>query len=283
MSWQALKERAAMLVHSGFLPQAINTPEKAVAIAMTGKELGIGMMESFRSINVILGKPTVSPQLMLALANRTDQLEDIDIDASKTRCVVTIKRKGRKPHTEVFGIPEATALGLMTKDNYTRQPATMFKWRALAANLRVTFPDVILGLYTPEEIGAEVIVTENEEMTVVPQAEAPKSLEVVPAEVSKPSWPSPAETEPIGGDNQTVVVQINGVQKFKNRNNDKFNYKIMDSEGTLYRTFSETFATMAKEASEQGYLCKIVYKVTKYGAEVVLLELAEGDLKEKVS
>lgn len=282
-NWQAMKEKAAMLVKSGFLPSAIRTPEQAVAIAMTGKELGIGMMESFRSINVILGKPTVSPQLMLALANRTGQLEDIDIDATNERCVVSIKRKGRKAHTETFGVSEAKALGLMSKDNYTKQPATMFKWRALAANLRVIFPDVILGLYTPEEIGAEVTVSETEEMTIVPQPEAPKALEVVTAEVSKPTWPSPAETEPYAGDNQTVIVQINGVQKFKNRKNDKFNFKIMDSEGTLYRTFSETVATTAKEASEQGYLCKIVYKTTQYGPEIVLLELAQESLKEKVS
>lgn len=164
--WASLKEQAAMLVKSGFLPASVNSPEKAIAIAITSKELGIGMMEGFRSINVIQGKPTISPQLMLALANRTKQLEDISIDATDNRCIVIITRKDRKPHPEEFGVKEATALGLIDRDNYRKQRATMFKWRALAAALRVTFPDVMLGFYTPEEMGAEVRVTDTEEMEI---------------------------------------------------------------------------------------------------------------------
>jgi hypothetical protein len=154
-NWQATREMCATLVKSGFLPTTVNTPEKAIAIALAGKELGIGMMESFRSINVILGRPTVSPQLMLALANRKGELEDIQIDSDDKRCIVTVKRKGRTAHTEEFGVKEASSLGLMSKDNYKKQASVMFRWRALAANLRVTFPDVVLGLYTPEELGAD--------------------------------------------------------------------------------------------------------------------------------
>lgn len=165
--WASLKEQATMLTKSGFLPPSVKTPEQAIAIALTSKELGIGLMEGFRSINVIQGKPTISPQLMLGLANRTGQLQDIKIDATDQRCVVTVWRKGREPHTETFGVPEATALGLMGRDNYNKQRATMFKWRSLAANLRVTFPDVMLGFYTPEEMGAEVKIGESEQMEIV--------------------------------------------------------------------------------------------------------------------
>ncbi len=167
-NWQTLKEQADMLVKSGFLPVSVNTPEKAIAIALTAKELGIGWMEGLRSINVIQGKPTISPQLMLAMANRTGQLEDIKIDATNERCIVTVVRKGRQPHTVEFGAKEATDLGLINRDNYRKQPATMFQWRALAGNLRVSFPDVMLGFYTPEEMGANVKVGEGDTMEVLP-------------------------------------------------------------------------------------------------------------------
>lgn len=166
-NWEAMKEQAAMLVKSGFLPQSIRTPEQAIAVAITSKELGIGMMEGFRSINVIQGKPTISPQLMLALANRSGQLENIKIDSNDQRAIITVTRKGREPHTEEFGIKEATGLGLIGRDNYKKQPSVMFKWRALAANLRVTFPDVMIGFYTPEEMGAEVKIGEGETMEVI--------------------------------------------------------------------------------------------------------------------
>lgn len=165
-AWNTMRDMANTLVKSRFLPAAVDTPEKAMAIMLAGRELGIGPMEAFRSINVIQGKPTVSPQLMLALANRRGELEDIKIDTNATRCVTTIKRKGRAPHTETFGVAEATALGLMQKDNYKKQAMTMFKWRSLAANLRVTFPDVVLGLYTPEELGADEFETKPTPQTV---------------------------------------------------------------------------------------------------------------------
>lgn len=152
-----MKETATMLVKTGFLPQAIKTPEQAIAIILTGRELGIGTMAALNTINVIQGKPTVSPQLMLALIERSGQLENIEIephDGNAVRC--TMKRRGRSAHTEYFGHAEATAMQLNGKDNYKKQAATMYRWRAVSACARVVFPDVILGLYTPDEMGAEV-------------------------------------------------------------------------------------------------------------------------------
>jgi hypothetical protein len=170
--WQVMKEQAQVMMKSGFLPPSIRTAEQCVAIFLTGKELGIGFMEAIRSINVIQGKPTVSPQLMLALANRTGELQDQEIDSTDKRAIIKITRKGRKPHTAEFGVKEATDLGLMAKDNYKKQAKTMFVWRALAAALRVTFPDVLLGLYTPEEMGAVVQVDDEGEMKVAQEIPA---------------------------------------------------------------------------------------------------------------
>ncbi len=208
-NWQAMKEQAAMLVKSGMIPISINTAEKAIAIIITAKELGIGAMEGFRSINVIQGKPTISPQLMLALANRTGNLQNIVIDSTDERCRVTVTRKGRDPHTEEFGLKEATALGLIGRDNYNKQRATMFKWRSLAANLRVTFPDVMLGFYTPEEMGADVKVTENEGMEVV---SVPETENMVNTGVrAKPSYWDLKKTDPQKA--QEMIGEGNTVQK----------------------------------------------------------------------
>lgn len=170
--WQVMRQQADVLVKSGFLPTAINTPEKALAVMQKGRELGIGPMEALSSINVIQGKPSVSPQLMLALARRTGELQDMKMDASDKGAIVTITRKGQSPYTTTFGPTEATALGLMAKDNYKKQAGVMFQWRALAQNLRVTFPDAISGLYTPDELG-------NNEETVTTRGPVymPKAIE----------------------------------------------------------------------------------------------------------
>lgn len=166
-NWEQMKEQASVLVKSGFLPPSIKTPEQAMAIGLAGKELGIPFTEAVRSINIIQGKPCISPQLMLALANRNSLLTDIKFDSNDQRCIVIVTRKDRSPHTEEFGIKEATALGLIGKDNYRKQPAIMFRWRCVAAALRIVFPDVLLGTYTPEELGAEVKVNDEGEMQVI--------------------------------------------------------------------------------------------------------------------
>src|SRR5512141_675156 len=84
------KELANTLLKSGFLPGAFKTPEQVIAVMLKGQELGIPAMEALNSINVVNGKPTVSPQLMLALARRSKELEDLKIERTNDSVVVTI-------------------------------------------------------------------------------------------------------------------------------------------------------------------------------------------------
>ena len=153
-----MQKQASIMIKSGFLPQSIKTPEQAITIMIKGRELNIPYMEALSSINVILGKPTISPQLMLALARRTKELEDIKITEDDKGCEVIIKRKNQSSYRSFFGELEADDMGLSGKDNYKKQAQTMYKWRALAANLRVTFGDAICGLYLHEEINPDLHV-----------------------------------------------------------------------------------------------------------------------------
>ncbi len=199
--WNALKEQSSMLIKTGFMPPSIKTAEQVIAIALTGRELGIGTMESIRGINVIQGKPSVSPQLMLALSRRTGQMERFALhapgkpgtppDATGAECHV--KRAGEPEHVTVFGPTEARALGLMDKDNYKKQAAVMFGWRAVAANLRMTFPDAISGLHTPDEMDADVSVSDSGEMVV----DNPQPAYTAPAQTVSIPMPQEKVLEPV--------------------------------------------------------------------------------------
>lgn len=165
--WDALATQARALITSKFFPSSITTPEQAIVVKMYGDMLGIPWVAAMNTINVIQGKPTISPQLMIALARRTGQLEDLKIEATDEGATVTVKRKGQSPYTETFTFADAKKLGLDSKDNYRKQPKTMLKWRAVAAAFRVVFPDAILGFYTPDEMGAEVSTSDDGDMRVV--------------------------------------------------------------------------------------------------------------------
>ena len=170
-----LMQLADTLIKSGMLPSSIKSKEAAVAIMLKGREIGCGPMEAFSSINVIQGKPTISPQLMVALSERSGALQDYTIkdtddmtpqelkgcEHSLTKnhggtCMVTVTRRGRTPKAASYSMEDAKRNGLAGKDNWKKQPKIMRQWRAVSAAFRVVFADVLAGLYIPEEMGAEV-------------------------------------------------------------------------------------------------------------------------------
>lgn len=200
---------AKVLIASEMLPKAIKTPEQAFVIITMGESLGLNMWQAINGINVIAGKPTVSGQLMLALMYRTGEVEDIQIESSDTAAAVTIKRKGRpSPHREVFTIEDAQRLmtvewvnnqkktiRLSEKSTWAQMPAVMLKWRAVAAAARIVFPDAIMGLYTPDEMGADVTVTDDGEMQVINAPLLPSVVER-PAQSEQITAPAPMTVEP---------------------------------------------------------------------------------------
>src|SRR5579883_2907840 len=91
--FQLMRQQADVLIKSGFLPSSIKTPEQAITIMLTGRELGVPTMTALRKINVIQGQPTIAPELMLALIRRTGELENFEIESSAAGGVVcTMKR-----------------------------------------------------------------------------------------------------------------------------------------------------------------------------------------------
>ena len=166
--WQMLREQATVLVKSGFLPQAINTPEKAMAVMLTGRELGVPPMFALRNIVIIQGRPTCQATLMAALVYRDhgdDALEVVESD--EVHCLVRYKRRGwTQRRTYAFTIEDAQRAGLLVKQTWQQYPAAMLRARTLSAVCTMAFQDSIAGMYTPEELGADVDVADDGEIMV---------------------------------------------------------------------------------------------------------------------
>lgn len=153
--WRAMQEQAEVLVASGFLPEALDTPNKVLTVLLAGRELGIPPMQAIRGIHVVKGRPSLSAELMLALAYQNIAGFKFKVDASNEQlCRVTGQRPGGDPITQTFSLSDAQRAGLTNGDNWRKYPAAMLRARAISALLRVVAPDAIRGIYTPEEIGA---------------------------------------------------------------------------------------------------------------------------------
>lgn len=179
--WATMVEQAKMLVPTGFLPKAIDTPQKAVAIMLKGRELGIPPMYALSNINVIQGKPTASAELILAIIYR-DQGDDalIFTETSDKRATAKYKRRTwREYQSFTFSMEDATRANLLDGAggaNWKKYPGAMLRARCISAIARLAFPDSIGGMYTPDEMGATVDYETGEVMenpiypTAPPQA-----------------------------------------------------------------------------------------------------------------
>jgi len=219
-------------IKSGYLPSDINTPEKAYTILKMGEALGVLPIIAFNNISVIQKKPTISPQLMLSLIKSSGLEEWTIIAKEKDLCSVTMKRKGKPEHSDFFSMEMARALKLDEKYNWKQQPDTMLQWRAVAKVARVVYPDLLMGLYTHEEMGSEDIEEpENNHIDTkstfnTKQKDAPLKFENIPPKEKEGLWHWQVEEkkEEQPKMDQEVIDQIN-VELEKPKENPKVEQK----------------------------------------------------------
>ena len=94
---------------------------------------------------------------MLGIARRRIPGLSVVIEDEDDSAVVHIKRpEDPKASTFRFSRADAEQANLANKKTFRQYPRAMLRWRALADGLRVMASDALMGIYPPEEIGAEV-------------------------------------------------------------------------------------------------------------------------------
>ncbi len=135
--------------------EAYGTPQGVLATIMLGRELGIPAMASLRQIHVIEGKQALSAQLMVALVLKSGMAEYFEpIEFDETKAVFETKRRGaRNPVKLTHTIEMARTAGLVKeKSNWMKVPTDMLVARAQSRLCRLVYPDIVGGLYTPDEL-----------------------------------------------------------------------------------------------------------------------------------
>lgn len=149
---------AQRYVQSGLLPPHIKTPQAALLLLKQGRELGIADTYALRNITVINGRPSCSAELMLALVRRAYGQSAMRVyKTDNESCTVQYRQHGWDGISELtFSLEDAKRAGLLSNQTWSKYPAAMLRARAISATVRFAFPECIAGLYTPEEVGADV-------------------------------------------------------------------------------------------------------------------------------
>jgi hypothetical protein len=183
-----MKSFLTTLIESKKLPVHIKNVEEAFTVAQMGKELGFATMQSFHYIIPIQGKLSLSAKAVGALLRKGGvkfiTLEDgayvykggalqpstADEKPVDRRTTIKFIRDGLEELCS-FTWKDAELQGLATKDNWKRMPKEMLYARCLAKGANRIGADLLLGLYTAEEmadtfIKDESMIKRNEDGTI---------------------------------------------------------------------------------------------------------------------
>lgn len=146
-------------MHDSRMFNAYGAPQAVLSTIMVGRELGLPAMASLRSVHVIEGRHSLSAQLMVAVVLKSGLAEYwTPVSFSDTEATFETKRKGapqpiRLTHTiEMARKAWKKDAGAWEKSGWGANPTDMLVARASARLARMVYPDVIGGLYTPEEL-----------------------------------------------------------------------------------------------------------------------------------
>jgi hypothetical protein len=162
--WEMVRSMAPVLHQARLF--GVSSPEQAAAIMLKGYELGIGITASFELVQVVQGKPSLSPRGALALLHSAPEIKEIKID----RLVEGIKFVGYKcymkrsngfEYTAQWTMEDAKRAGLVKPESgWANYPENMCMWRAIGFCADVVAPDITAGLTAsmkmPEAFGGTI-------------------------------------------------------------------------------------------------------------------------------
>lgn len=146
---------ADLISKSGLLPDALrNKAPDIIMSILTGQELGLSPMAAIRGIHIVQGRPTLGADTMMGLCLASGFAEYFSqIEATATSVTFETRRKGSPvPQRCTWTIEDVKRAGLNTKENHRLYPRQMMAARCKAELARAVYPDILAGVYDPDEI-----------------------------------------------------------------------------------------------------------------------------------
>lgn len=214
--WELATKMAASLAKSTIVPKEFqnNANNALIAIEMASR-LQTSPLMVMQHLYVVYGRPSWSAQYVIAMINGSGkydmelQFEEVaDKSGKPYSCMCWTEKDGRKVTGPVVTMDLAKAEGWYDKNGskWKTMPQIMLRYRAASFFGRMNCPDLMMGMYTREEVeefgkdeyldnmNTEVQAEIAENANTVPFEEVPKNEE-------KPTMPTmqkqAAEKEPV--------------------------------------------------------------------------------------
>jgi hypothetical protein len=160
--WDFIGKMAPVIYESRIF--GVSSAAAASAIMLKGYEIGLGFTASFELIQVVQGKPALSPRGALALLHNAPEIKEIkinrltDANGKFTGYECYMKRSNGFEFTAAFTMENAKAANLIKGDSaWANYPENMCRARAIGFCADVVAPDICAGLTTimkaPEQYG----------------------------------------------------------------------------------------------------------------------------------
>ena len=152
---------ADRLHKAGVFGQEVTSSDKAFAVLLKGHELGFSPMASAGSISIIKGKVSLSADATVALCKRSPACLYLRlVESSEEVATYETQRAGDPSPTSLsYTIAQASKAGLTGSQTWRGHAPAMLRARCGAAIGRAVYPDLVAGIYDPDEV-AEIVRSE---------------------------------------------------------------------------------------------------------------------------
>lgn len=157
------------VLHNSRLYSQFSSAEAIMAVMMRGRAMGLDCTTALSTFHVIEGRPCMHASLIVGLVLKSGKAEYFDpVEMANDKCTWVTKRVGSKHEVRLsFTVEDAVAMGVLERSgngqyrgvsksgkpsNWDKHRRTMLKWRAATELARTVYPDIVNGLYTPDEL-----------------------------------------------------------------------------------------------------------------------------------
>ena len=251
---------ASAIVKSGLF--GMKTPDQALALMIVATAEGRHPGSVASDYHIIQGRASLKSDSMLARFQQSGGRVEWH-DHTNEKVAATFSHPAGGSLRIDWDMARAKAAGLGGKDNWKSYPRQMLRARVISEGVRATFPAVLNGMYTPEEVGefdaprpvrsakVEPVVEVKAEPVVEPvavPATETKSIEaeVVSIDTSETEWALTLEKRIFEHEakvNSFLIAkgQIAEGQTFRDMTDESYRKRVMKDTGRfLHAVLVET-------------------------------------------